>query len=296
MTTTTNKGYTVPTVGADFGVWGTELNGNLGIQDNNLGGVATVSVAGNSDVIANASQAQCMLQNLTGVLTGSINYILPNAGSYYAVANNTTGNFNLFVKTLSGTGIFVPQGSSVWVYSNSTDIVRSTPSGWQQIAVYTVSGAASQPVYLPTIFRRFRLTTQAATVSSNGAGLTLQVSSDGGSTYKSSLYAWVSAGASSAGGGTVGGATNTSDTSISLSGGLLSPSTIPFDSTMEVFPGSSALQPTISQRIFDIASTSTFGISVIGGSWNGTAVLMNYLRILPSTGTFSGVLILEGMP
>ena len=48
MTTTTNKGYTLPVVGADFNSWGTELNGNFSILDNNLGGINSNSMAASS--------------------------------------------------------------------------------------------------------------------------------------------------------------------------------------------------------------------------------------------------------
>ena len=44
MTTTPNKGLTLPNVNGDFGVWGGELNGDLSILDANLGGLTAGAV------------------------------------------------------------------------------------------------------------------------------------------------------------------------------------------------------------------------------------------------------------
>jgi hypothetical protein len=44
---TPNLGLTVPTVGADFGTWGSELNGNLAILDE-LGAAGVFNISANS--------------------------------------------------------------------------------------------------------------------------------------------------------------------------------------------------------------------------------------------------------
>lgn len=126
MTTTTNKGYTTPTVGGDFNSWGTELNGDLGIIDNNLGGLATVNVAGNSNVTASAPQAQCLVQRLTGALTGNINYLLPQLGALYIIDNETTGAFSIAVKTTANAaGVVVAQNGQTTVWSDGTNIITA---------------------------------------------------------------------------------------------------------------------------------------------------------------------------
>jgi hypothetical protein len=121
---TPNKGYTEPTVNADAGTWGGILNSNFNIVDSNLGGVTTVNCAGSSSVLASTVEAQNLVQVLTGALTGNIDYILPAVGGMYIVANNTTGFFSLGVVTSAGgsTGIFVPQGSAMLLYSDGTNV------------------------------------------------------------------------------------------------------------------------------------------------------------------------------
>ena len=94
MTTTPQKGYTLPTIGADFGVWGNELNGDLGIIDNNLGGMNSKSVAGNTNVTATGTEMQNLIQKLTGTLTGSIFYLMPSVQGFWIISNTTSGAFN----------------------------------------------------------------------------------------------------------------------------------------------------------------------------------------------------------
>jgi hypothetical protein len=121
---TTNKGYPVPTVAGDMNQWGVHLNQGLGILDTNMGGQAFANVAGSSDVTATATQAQNLVQSLSGVLTGNISYLLPNVGSFYVINNATTGAFTVTVKTVAGgsVGPIVPQGTQLAVYSRDGNV------------------------------------------------------------------------------------------------------------------------------------------------------------------------------
>jgi hypothetical protein len=104
MTTTPTKGYVVPTVGADFGTWGNELNGDLGIIDNNLGGMNSISVAGNSNVTATGTQMQNLVQKLTGTLTGNIFYLMPSVQGFWIIQNATSGALTVTVANTTGGG------------------------------------------------------------------------------------------------------------------------------------------------------------------------------------------------
>lgn len=135
-TPTANKGYTLPTLNGDFGVWGNELNSNITIQDSNLGGVAAVSVTGNSNVTASAGQAQNLIQSLTGTLTGNIEYILPAVGGLYVIFNGTTGAFSVTIACAGGgSSTVLPQGASMAIITDGTNALSAT-------GAYAQDGAA----------------------------------------------------------------------------------------------------------------------------------------------------------
>lgn len=81
------------------------------------------SVAGAADVTLSRAEAANEILELTGVLTGSINLILPTIKRDWIIFNNTTGAFNLTVKTAAGTGRIIPQGSKDIIYGDGANIV-----------------------------------------------------------------------------------------------------------------------------------------------------------------------------
>lgn len=123
---TPNKGYPQPTVGGDDDVWGGYLDNGLAIVDKNLAGLVAIPVGGNADILATSVQAQNLVQKLTGVLTGNIHYILPALGGFFLVNNATTGNYTITAITsaVGSTGIDCPQGHTIAIYSDGTNINR----------------------------------------------------------------------------------------------------------------------------------------------------------------------------
>jgi hypothetical protein len=96
-----------------------------GIQNTFAITLLNLNVAGNSDITETSAQAQNIIQQFTGVLTGNINVIMPATVQLYYVFNNTTGSFSLTVKTASGTGIAVAQGTHSILYCDGTNIVNA---------------------------------------------------------------------------------------------------------------------------------------------------------------------------
>lgn len=133
MTTTPNKGYTLQTTGSNNGTWGVQLNNIFSIIDLNLGGLLVKSVAGSSNVTLSSTEAENIYQRMTGILTGNIQYVLPNLGGFYIIENATTGAFTVkVVSTVSGTGITVAQGTTVAVFvdaANTAVIAGQTAFG-----------------------------------------------------------------------------------------------------------------------------------------------------------------------
>jgi len=157
MPTTANKGYSTPAFNTQTGLWGTvDLNGNFQIQDNNLGGVASVSLS-NANVTLTSAQAQNLTVFLTGTLTASVVVSTPCIGFFWIV-NNTTGAFTVSIQANFGSGAvgsasIVPQGARVLFVSDTTNGLQigsssfpsgtktvfyqaSAPSGWTQVVTY----------------------------------------------------------------------------------------------------------------------------------------------------------------
>jgi hypothetical protein len=299
MSETTNKGYALPVVGASYNQWGNQLNGDLTTIDTNLGGVGSVSVAGNTNVTASASQAQNLVQQLTGALTGDIEYILPPAGSFYIIENLSSGNFNILITTGAGNGVYAPQGLSSWVYCDGTNIIFATPQGWQEIATYTANSSAGFAVALPTIFRKFRLNLVGATVGTLGDFIYMSFSSNNGSTYYNTNYIYMVLETSTAGTSTPG--SNIAATEIVLTPALNPVAGTGTDGSFEIWPGSAELRPVVRGTNFGFQDTDNYVFQVVAASLEQT-VLMNAMFIgavninTLLADTFSGTFILEGLP
>jgi hypothetical protein len=71
------------------------------------------------------SNARNIVLKLTGTLAGNRNVNVPNGieKTYIVVDGTTRAGFSLTFKTVSGTGVTIPAGKSVMVYSDGTNVV-----------------------------------------------------------------------------------------------------------------------------------------------------------------------------
>ncbi len=97
-------------------------NSALDILDDAIAGMLSKSVAGSSNVTLTDAESQHMIMDLTGILTGSINVIVPTRPKMWLVINSTTGAYTLTVKTSAGTGIAVDQGEQVFLYCDGVNV------------------------------------------------------------------------------------------------------------------------------------------------------------------------------
>lgn len=88
--------------------------------------LSTIATGGGaSDYTLTSDEYQCRTLAFTGVLTGARNIIVPaEAGRWWIVKNDTTGSFSLTVKTSGGAGVVVPQGSTVLLRTDGTDVLQ----------------------------------------------------------------------------------------------------------------------------------------------------------------------------
>ena len=118
------------TTGEKSGTWGTITNTNLQQLEQAVSGYIAIAV-GPSDValaLSNGavSNGKNFYMKLTGTLTGNRVVTMPDSAERVFVVEDATArsssNYTLTVKTVSGTGIALPVGSTSLLYSDGTNI------------------------------------------------------------------------------------------------------------------------------------------------------------------------------
>lgn len=109
--------------GENDNTWGINLNTLIDALDDAISARLAKSVAGAADITLTAAEALHAFHEYTGAITADINVIVPATDKIYLVKNNTSGSFTLTVKTSAGTGITVPQGTTMILYCDSTNVI-----------------------------------------------------------------------------------------------------------------------------------------------------------------------------
>jgi len=115
--------------GENSGTWGDKTNTNLNLVQQAIAGYEAIDVASADVTLAmtNAalSNARNMVLNLTGTLAGTRVVNVPDGiEKTYIVADSTTRSGNtLTIKTVSGTGVAIPEGKTVLVFADGTNVV-----------------------------------------------------------------------------------------------------------------------------------------------------------------------------
>lgn len=113
----------VPVVGTVSGLtMANDVNAGFDSLQENIGGVLTKSVAGSADVTLSSAEANKGVMVLTGAIGANINCIVPASAMAWTVTNSTSGAFSVTVKTPSGSGVSVPQGQSMSLYCDATNV------------------------------------------------------------------------------------------------------------------------------------------------------------------------------
>ena len=155
------------TTGEKSGTWGTITNTNLQQLEQAVSGYIAIAV-GPSDValaLSNGavSDGKNFYMKFTGTLTGNRVVTMPDSAERVFVVEDATArsssNYTLTVKTVSGTGIALPVGSTSLLYSDGTNISLGiqkkgyyTPSAnytavnGDQVLVDTSGGGIGAPV------------------------------------------------------------------------------------------------------------------------------------------------------
>jgi len=131
-TNSTNLKIELMDTGERSGTWGTQTNTNLQILEQASSGYIAVDVASADVALSLANGATSNGKNLyfklTGTLAANRTVTMPDTAERVFVVEDATTRgttsawFTLTVKTVSGTGVALPVGSTSLVYSDGTNV------------------------------------------------------------------------------------------------------------------------------------------------------------------------------
>ena len=118
------------TTGEKAGTWGTITNTNLQILEQAASGYLTQSVASADLALSLSTFAVSNGKNLyykfTGTLAGNRVVTMPDSAERVFIVEDATArsssNYTLTVKTVSGSGVAIPIGAKIVLYSDGTNI------------------------------------------------------------------------------------------------------------------------------------------------------------------------------
>jgi hypothetical protein len=122
----------LPVTGELSGTWGDVVNDNItSMVEQAIAGLATINTwSGNGHTLTTAdgttSESRCAMLVLTDTgtaLTGAATVICPTASKIYIV-KNTSGQ-SATITTAAGTGIAVPNGETMFVFCDGTNVVQA---------------------------------------------------------------------------------------------------------------------------------------------------------------------------
>ena len=133
------------TTGEKSGTWCTITNTNLQILEQAASGYISLAVGSGDVALSLANHATANGKNLyyklTGTLSANRTVTMPDSSERVFIVEDATArsssNYTLTVKTVSGTGLVLPIGSTTILYSDGTNITGKL----QTKGYYTVPGA-----------------------------------------------------------------------------------------------------------------------------------------------------------
>ena len=106
-----------------------------------VGGYISITSTGGT-ITLTGEQASNPMIGFGGALTSDLIVVVPNTvRRLWGIANWTTGNFKLIVKTASGTGVTVAQGKRNLVYTDGTNVY----DGFNDFESISMTGAPTAP-------------------------------------------------------------------------------------------------------------------------------------------------------
>lgn len=115
-----------------------------GISSNFAFTAAVIPVTTGSVTIS-SSQAQAVLQEYQGALTGNVTATYPPVTNLYVISNQTTNAYTLYIKTPTGSSIAIPQGQQATVVCDGINFYNANTVQAAGTTISLVNGSASSP-------------------------------------------------------------------------------------------------------------------------------------------------------
>ncbi len=188
----------LPTQGELSGTWGTVVNDNItSMVEEAIAGRSVINTwTTNAHTLTTAdgttSEARCAMLEFTDTgtaLTGAGEVICPAKAKLY-VAKNDAGQ-TITVKTSSGTGIAIPDGETMWVYCDGTNVeeavthINTLGVGTVDIDGGTIDGVSIGNTTAATKAVIDNITIDGGTVGTTSNNLTLSTTTSGDVTITS---------------------------------------------------------------------------------------------------------------
>lgn len=131
----TSRGIELMATGEYTDSWGGTTNNNLSLINQIVSSNLAISTTGGT-VTLTSDQASNLSYTVSGTLASAATIVFPNRGGFFLVSNATSGSFTLTVKTNTGTGVIISQGTQQLVYSDGTNMLygsqnsSSFPTGY----------------------------------------------------------------------------------------------------------------------------------------------------------------------
>ena len=119
--TYTTRGIELMATGEQTDVWGNTTNSNLTLVNKIISANLGVATTGGTTTLTD-SEASNLSYTVSGTLTSNATVVFPDRGGFFFVANATSGSYTLTVKTTTGTGVTITQGTQIPVYSDGTNM------------------------------------------------------------------------------------------------------------------------------------------------------------------------------
>lgn len=119
--------------GEQSGTWGTTTNTNLGtLIEQAITGVQTITMSNANYTLSSFNGASDEARNAVLVVTGTNsairNIIAPTQEKVYVIRNNTSGGYDIRIKTSASTGVLIPNGLTTIVYCDGSEFYYAIPT------------------------------------------------------------------------------------------------------------------------------------------------------------------------